>query len=127
MEDLGGERVVSTIEIEGSSGLVLGSADQGEGKWPVWDRDDGSLYYLAFDAIVRVPISRSGAVARFMEPEVFYRGPQEVRQITTQFDVMPDGRLLLMLMSGRSPMNPPAPPLTVVLNWREALEGSLDP
>ena len=91
------------------------------GVTPRWSRDGRELYYWSRDAMMAVQVSSSSALALTMPRVLFRRQAVVAAGVTGAYDVMPDGRLIL-IATRESGLR--AAPLTVTINWQEALRRS---
>jgi len=112
--DLGGRRMVSTLDIGPMQGIT--NSDPREARSPVWSQDGREIFYRSGQAVLRVPVSAEGNLAPGT-PEVLFEGPWIVASQGRQYDVSSDGQRFLMIrFDGASPDD-----LVVVENWFEEL------
>lgn len=116
VSDASGRDEVYVREYPGPGAALLVSTDGG--REPSWGADGRTLFYRNGDALMSVEVG-SGPTIQASRPREIFRGalvPASFGQ--TNYDVAPDGRLLVV-----QPVPPSGPTrLIVVLNWFPQLE-----
>ncbi|MBZ5499161.1 MAG: serine/threonine-protein kinase [Acidobacteriia bacterium] len=84
----------------------------GGGTYPRWSRDGRELFYRQGNKVMAVPLEIGSTIIPG-KPQMITDGPYELA-----YDVMPDGRLVLI----QNPEIPPTTHLKLVLNWFEELK-----
>ena len=88
----------------------------GPGRTPVWSPDGKALYYQPRPGqLTKVPVTTQPAFA-FGNPEVV-----PVPVLDEQFDIMPDGRFIV-LQPEQTAAEAAAPEIRIVVNWFEELK-----
>jgi Tol biopolymer transport system component len=86
------------------------------GREPVWRRDGRELYFRRNDEVLAMTI-QPGSALTWSRPTVLFKGSYS--NLGPDFDVAPDGRLLLL----KEEAGPPPPSqLNVVVNWAAELQ-----
>jgi len=95
--DLGGRRMLSTLDIGPMSGIT--NSDPREARSPVWSRDGSEIFYRSGNAVLRVPV---GSEDTFIPgaPEVVFEGLWVNPARGRQYDVSSDGQRFLMIRWG---------------------------
>ena len=118
--DLGGRRIVSTLDIGPMSGIT--NSDPREARSPVWSQDRTELFYRSGNSVLRVPVSAEGSFTPGA-PEVLFEGPWIAPSQGRQYDVSSDGQRFLMIRIGAAGGDASTPnDLVVVQNWLEELQ-----
>jgi Tol biopolymer transport system component len=66
------------------------------GRTPVWSGDSRQLFYATEDGSIMTARIETDAPIRFGEPQEVFDGDYYLRNDSTQFDVGPDGRVLML-------------------------------
>ena len=90
------------------------------GTEPVWAPDGRELFYRLGDAILAVPVRTDPVFSATGIAEVAIRGPYVSNSTHTNYDVHPDGNRFVMVSVGEGEAV-----LVVIVNWFEALRGSI--
>ena len=92
------------------------------GLQPRWAPDGRELFYLgpAAGRLMIVPITTETGF-RAGTPEVLVEGPFYNFRSRTNYDVAPDGRVVIIKPGAGASENEAAPQITVVLNWHQEL------
>ena len=86
-----------------------------------WRRDGKELYYVAPDAsLMAVSITSTANSIDASTPTRLFKAPISMPSSTRDYDVTADGRFLINVTNPAS-SNPPATPISIVLNWTATL------
>ncbi|MCH7600976.1 MAG: hypothetical protein IH973_14575, partial [Myxococcales bacterium] len=117
--DLGGRRMLSTLDIGPMSGIR--NSDPREARSPVWSRDGSEIFYRSGNAVLRVPVGSEDTFTPGA-PEVVFEGAWVNPARGRQYDVSSDGQRFLMIRWDVGDDDAPTPnELVVVQNWFEEL------
>jgi serine/threonine-protein kinase len=97
------------------------SVSSSDGAFPVWSRNGRELYYYSPVAqeLIAVPVT-PGRELRIGTPRPIYKGRLFTQRGWRPFDVMPDGRFVLIVPNQNNDRRPVAP--IVQQNWTEELK-----
>jgi serine/threonine-protein kinase len=121
--DLSGELEVYVRPFPGP-GQKLQVSDGG-GTEPVWAPDGRGLFYRAAGKVMLATLSAT-APLRVLDRKVLFEDRYLAHEVRQQYDVMPDGRRLLMLEPIR-PDDQEGQAVFVVLGWTRELREQLRP
>ena len=90
------------------------------GKFPVWRRDGGELFFIAQDGqLMASSVKTSGSQLEFSTPKALFKTRMLTWALNVhELDVSPDGQRFLI---GTVIGEPTAPAPTVILNWTAAV------
>ena len=93
------------------------------GSQPRWSRDGKELFYLKAGRLVAVPVVRMGDDLTFGQSQPLFALPlfawgDTGFDVSTRYDVLPDGRFIALLTPGEQAPDP----VVVMLHWAEALK-----
>lgn len=87
-----------------------------------WRADSKELFFLAPDGKVMSALLVPGTAPAFRAPTVLFQSPNtSPAAVTDQYDVTHDGQRFLFIVRERQAGNAGVPPITVIVNWMNAL------
>ncbi len=87
---------------------------------PVWSRKGDELFYHNENQLMAVAIDTRGTFSA-SPPQLLFEGNYEWARYQQSYDVMPDGRFVVVKTVGREGEEDPTK-INVVLNWFEELK-----
>jgi dipeptidyl aminopeptidase/acylaminoacyl peptidase len=94
----------------------------GGGTDPVWSGDGRELFYRQGQRIMSVQMAGSTEF-RAGPPRALFEGDYTFTELTTDFDVQPDGQHFVMLRGARP--DPPVTHIALLVNWLTELDNRL--
>ena len=100
---------------------------EGPGKWPVstnggvqprWSRDGKELFYLERETLMAVDVSTQGTFTAGAPKRLFATGNYQNEWSFSKYDVMPDGRFLMLEPAEGIDARPAS--IHIVENWPAA-------
>jgi serine/threonine-protein kinase len=93
------------------------------GAAPAWSRDGKQLFYVVGNKMFAVDVVRTEPALSFGKPSPLAIPTVQIQGAVRNYDVMPDGRFLTVLLPSQTQAKPPTNiQINVVLNWFTELQ-----